>query len=81
MSGFLDDLPNLGSPSPERPHAPHRKPNKDFVPFVRVRCPNCGSTRCPVYDSNHVPIRYHRCQDCGRTFKSVEVNYRNGNHE
>ena len=50
--------------------------NPDFVPFVRVYCPTCGSVHCPIYNSNHVPVRYHRCQDCGRTFKSVEVNYR-----
>jgi ribosomal protein S27E len=75
MSGFLDDLPDLGF-DPERPQAPPRKRNKDFVPFVRVRCPSCGSTRCPVYNTNHIPIRYHRCQDCSRTFKSVEVNYK-----
>lgn len=75
MSGFLDDLPDLdfGNDSPE---PPRRKRNKGLVPFVRVRCPACGSTRCPVYNTNHIPVRYHRCQDCDHTFKSVEVNYR-----
>jgi ribosomal protein S27E len=75
MAGFLDDLPDLGDLGPERPEPPRHTRNKDFVPFVRVRCPACGSVRCPVYDSNHIPIRYHRCQDCNKTFKSVEVNF------
>jgi len=50
--------------------------NPDFVPFVRVRCPAYDSAQCRVYDSNHIPIRYHRCRTCGRMFKSVEVNYK-----
>ena len=81
MAGFLDDLPDLGDLEPEQPEAPRRKRRKDFVPFVRVRCPACGSLRCPVYNTNHIPIRYHRCQDCGRTFKSVEINHKPSDKE
>ncbi len=73
MAGFLDDLPELDLPG-DRPEKPRRQANPDFVAYVRTRCPECGSTRCPVYDSNHIPVRYHRCQNCGKTFKSVEVN-------
>ncbi len=80
MTGFLDDLPELGTPG-ERPQQPRRRANPDFAPFMRVRCPRCGSGNCPVYNSNHIPVRYHRCHDCGKTFKSVEVNYKSADNE
>lgn len=41
------------------------------VEYVRVRCPDCGSTSCPVYTSRG-KIRYHKCRDCGKKFKSIE---------
>jgi hypothetical protein len=52
------------------------KPEKDrtrAVIYQPVRCPNpvCRSTSVPVQRSV-LPIRYHRCRDCGETFKSVE---------
>jgi ribosomal protein S27E len=74
MSGFLDNLPSL-SPDDDRPRRQTKPKKSDSVLYVRTRCPACNSVKCPVYDSNHIPIRYHRCQSCGRTFKSIEVNY------
>lgn len=29
-----------------------------------------------VYNSRNLPVRYHRCNDCHRTFKSVEKKVR-----
>ena len=76
MTGFLDDLPELcDGPRPRRSRP--QRPG-DCVPWVRVRCPACGSADCPVYNSNSVPVRYHRCNGCGRLFKSIETNYRAG---
>jgi len=80
MTGFMDDLRELGTPE-ARSRRPGPRSNPDFVPFVRMRCPACGSNRCPVYDSNHIPIRYHRCRTCGKTFKSVEVGYNAAENE
>lgn len=46
------------------------------VPFVPVRCPECGGKRCPVTSSGPFRasnrVRYHKCQDCDHAFKSVE---------
>jgi ribosomal protein S27E len=76
MSGFLDNLPSLSPDGEDRPPRQRRPPYPDGALYVRTRCPACNSVRCPVYDSNHIPIRYHRCQGCGKTFKSVEAGYR-----
>ncbi|MEN6424030.1 MAG: hypothetical protein ABFE13_01605 [Phycisphaerales bacterium] len=72
MDGFLDDLPDLDLPDP-----PKRRggPDPDCVLWTRVRCPYCSSTDCPVYNSNNIPIRYHKCRQCGHSFKSVETNW------
>jgi len=75
-NGFLDDLPDLGI----RPAKPKRKkrlakepePEDVIVKYLRIKCPKCKSYRVPVYDSSHLPIRYHKCTDCGFCFKSVE---------
>ena len=75
--GFLDDLPELNDDRPRRRPGPPPGP-PECVPFVRVRCPACGSADCPVYNSNSVPVRYHKCNACGRLFKSIETNYHPG---
>ena len=74
-NGFLDDLPDLGI----RPAKPRKKrgqkqpePENVVVKYLRVKCPECRSYRVPVYDSSHLPIRYHKCKDCGFLFKSIE---------
>lgn len=38
----------------------------------KLKCPKCRSTKVLVYDSSHLPIRYHKCTKCGLSFKSVE---------
>ena len=54
------------------PH-PQAADESEPVKYIRPKCPACGSTNVPVYNSNHLPIRYHKCGDCGHRFKSVEV--------
>ena len=76
MTGFLDDLPELaGLPAP-RPAKPKRAGPVKCVQWARVRCPACGSAKCPAYDVHQKPLRYHRCADCGWNFSSYETNYR-----
>lgn len=41
------------------------------VIYRPVRCPTCKSADVPVQHSEP-PVRYHRCRNCGETFKSVE---------
>mgnify|MGYP001594791657 CR=1 FL=1 len=41
------------------------------VIFIPLRCPNCNSKNVKCY-SSHPPIRYHKCRECGCSFKSVE---------
>lgn len=50
------------------------EPGSAPVIYIKVRCPNpeCKSLKVPVYDSSHLPIRYHKCSDCGLNFKSIE---------
>ena len=72
--GFLNDLPELDLPGRKRKKKSHG-PDEQVVRYIRLRCPKCGSTNVPVYNSNHLPIRYHKCSDCGHTFKSIEENY------
>ena len=40
------------------------------VDYVVVKCPVCGSKKCPAYSSDP-PVRYHRCEK-GHNFKSIE---------
>jgi hypothetical protein len=80
MDGFLDDLPDLDFPDPPKQwggRLPARSQgDPDCVLWTRVRCPQCGSSDCPVVNSSHVPIRYHKCRQCGHSFKSIEKNWR-----
>jgi len=70
MDRFLDDLPDLDLPIDDHKRT---KSAKQPLLYDRAHCPQCGSRRVPVYSSSHLPIRYHRCRDCGCTFKSIEV--------
>ena len=78
-NGFLNDLPELELPARRKkkkspgPGAPD--PKDEVVRYIKPRCPKCNSPNVPVYDSNHLPVRYHKCSDCGHTFKSIEENY------
>jgi len=52
---------------------PQRNPTtEDGVAYYLIRCPKCQSTNTRVTHTDR-PVRYHKCQICGRTFKSVEV--------
>lgn len=48
---------------------------KNGVPCVRYRrgakCPKCSSWKTRTTDTV-LPYRYHRCNDCGKRFKSVQ---------
>jgi len=75
-NGFLNDLPDLDMPARrKKKKSPEWK--DQVVRYVRLRCPNpeCRSTNVPVYDSSHLPIRYHKCSNCGHTFKSIDEDY------
>lgn len=75
-NGFLNDIPDLDLPKgghkKRRRPKPSPEPANVVVYYTRVKCPQCNGLRCPVYNSNHLPVRYHRCLDCGFRFKSVE---------
>ena len=74
MSGFLDDIPDLkiGGHKKSRQKTPLPEPENIVVLYIRTQCPNCKSFKVPVYNTNYLPIRYHKCADCGLCFKSVE---------
>jgi len=72
MDGYWDNTPELEFPEPRRRKKKRPPADNDVVYYTKVRCPKCGSDKCPVYDSSHLPIRYHKCCSCGFAFKSVE---------
>ena len=72
--GFLNDLPDLEMPARRRKKK-STDPEDQMIRYIRTRCPKCKSDKVPVYDSSHLPIRYHKCSGCGHTFKSIEENY------
>jgi tRNA(Ile2) C34 agmatinyltransferase TiaS len=47
------------------------EPEVEVVAYYKPRCPKCGG-RAHV-NGRRGQVRYHLCQDCGATFKSVEV--------
>ena len=66
-------------PRPRRPQerVGQSAPTGDGVPIViwiPVACPHCDSIHCPTTGTpKAVPgMRYHKCSDCGRSFKSFE---------
>jgi ribosomal protein S27E len=73
-NGFLDNIPEVWDGQPKRRKKPVKKPGPEdvFVEYVKVKCPNCKSTKTQVYNTNYLPIRYHKCLKCGFRFKSVE---------
>ena len=75
MSKFLDDIPDLGMKHRKKRRLKQPDPENVVVKYTRIRCPKCRSYRVPVYDSAHVPIRYHKCSDCAFRFKSIEVEF------
>jgi len=73
-NGFLNDLPDLDMPG-RRKKKKSTEPKDQLVRYVKPRCPKCNSPNVPVYSSRDLPIRHHKCADCGHTFKSIEENY------
>ena len=79
MSWISTDENWLGN-QPRRHKTPANKKQNEIdealkkqpgVPYFVLKCPKCDSSRCRCYSSNP-PIRYHKCNDCGYNFKSVE---------
>jgi DNA-directed RNA polymerase subunit RPC12/RpoP len=71
--GFLDNKPDIwDGRNRRRKKKPAEPIGTAAVMYMKVRCPKCGSKKCPCYDSRHLPIRYHKCAKCGLNFKSIE---------
>jgi DNA-directed RNA polymerase subunit RPC12/RpoP len=71
--GFLDDYPGIDNKPKARPRVVFvPEPENVTVEYVTTKCPFCKSKRVPVYNSEHLPIRYHKCLDCKKNFKSIE---------
>lgn len=43
-----------------------------IVPFCPFRCPRCGRSKPFTYGQKG-RIRYHRCQECGTRYRSLEL--------
>jgi len=71
MSGFLDDIPGipLGTKHKKRDIKQIK-----CVTYTIPRCPACGSSRCPTYESQGA-LKYRKCVDCSNTFKSFVLNW------
>jgi len=69
--GFLDDIPGGGTKK-KRHRQDEIEPEDILVRYTRIKCPKCHSYRVPVYCSRNLPVRYHKCEECGLRFKSVE---------
>lgn len=70
MDGFLDDLPvdeDLGFGNLKK-----RKKKSDVIIYHKIRCPKCGGGNVPIHTTRK-RIRYHKCDDCGHNFKSIEA--------
>jgi len=75
--GFLNNNPDIWDGQKPRKRRKKKRPpaaplGSAPVMYMKVRCPKCRSTKVPVYDSSHLPIRYHKCSECGHNFKSIE---------
>lgn len=71
--GFLDNLPDIEIRGPEKND--RKRPvvtDGVVIKYVRIKCPRCGSYEVPVYDSSHLPVRYHKCKKCNLNFKTIE---------
>lgn len=60
--GHCADTFRIGAPPPEG----------RTVVYNPVRCPACNSKDCPVHTTRR-RTRYHKCRDCGASFKSQEA--------
>jgi len=67
--GFLDNLPDLDMPESHRKRDKNRK---DVVQYIKMKCPKCYSEHIRIYSTRDLPIRHHKCLDCGHKFDSIE---------
>jgi len=44
----------------------------DTIIYPKLKCPNCGGVKVLV-TSSPLPIRHHKCEDCGYKFKSIDA--------
>lgn len=51
--------------------APDERASDLAVDYIVIQCPRCLSKKTRV-TSTQKPIRYHKCDNCELTFKSVE---------
>lgn len=78
MSGFNENLPDLRGSGRRRRREDPLPPPAKVVEFPKLLCPSCGLDRVhrnrtePVEPDAAVKIRWHVCEACGWTFKSIE---------
>ncbi len=64
----------LGRPKKRAPRRERIEPEAaggEAVIYYPIRCPKCRSKNTRV-TSTVKPVRYHKCDNCGYSFKSVE---------
>jgi len=72
------DWPEPDPPPSARPAPPAIDAAAAGVAYGRTCCPACGSRATSVRSTRRaktrdgVSIRWHKCKDCGRSFKSTE---------
>ena len=80
MSDWIGNTDNWLDDSPRQKKNVKKKQIDDIdealkkqpgVPYFVLKCPKCRSDKIRCYCSTP-PIRYHKCNDCGYNFKSVE---------
>jgi hypothetical protein len=70
MGEFLEDIPDLLDSRKPKTRAAAEEPAGCIVWKIN-RCPYCHSADHHIY-SMRLPIRYHQCRRCKKTFKSIE---------
>ena len=45
--------------------------SEEAVTYRPIKCPKCGSKKNNCYKTD-LPVRYHKCLNCGWRFKSIE---------
>lgn len=69
---YLDNLPDLNIKS--KVVVQQTIQIKSVVKYIKNYCPKCQSPKQHVYSSSrNNRIRYHKCDDCGYLFRSIEV--------
>ena len=67
---IAESIPTPRAQPAEKP-AERPQRNGDAVIYHVLRCPKCNSPKVRVYRTM-LPVRYHKCHECGHRFKSVE---------